>query len=281
MPVPKPGYRTAEQDPRHRRDTDRPVRQRRDITWTTGELRGYAVQGTDGAIGHVSDFYFEDQRWTIEYMVVDTGPWLLGRQVLLAATALGRPITGERSITVSLTKKQIQNSPDIDLKRPVSRQHMLDLHSYYGWPLPIYWGNMAIPGQPVIGVYPTYPPAETPPKHRTRDQGADPHLQSTRELEGYHLHATDGRIGHVDDFYIDEERWTIRYLLVDTKDWLPGRKVLIAPEWIERIRWAESEVRTRLTREEIRTSPEHDPASPITHQEEIRLYKHYGHSQSR
>ncbi|NLG50024.1 MAG: PRC-barrel domain containing protein [Chloroflexi bacterium] len=275
MPAPKPGYRTAER--RRRRDSERPdQRQHRDITWTTGKLIGYVVQGTDGTIGHVKDFFFEDQRWTIQYMIVDTGPWLLGRQVLLATAVLGRPIRDERRITVSLTKQQIQNSPDIDLRRPVSRQHMLDLHSYYGWPLPIYWGNMVIPGQPIMGVYPASPPPNIPPKHRTRNQGADPHLQSIREVEGYHVHAADGRVGHVDDFYIDEERWAIRYLLVHTRDWLPAKRVLIAPEWIERIRWAESEVQTRLTKEEIRTSPAHDPALPITHQDELDLYKHYG-----
>ena len=263
-----------------------------DIVWTAGKLYGYPVQATGPAedredtVGQVSDFYFDDQEWLIRYVVVDTGPWLLGRQVLLDASVLGQPFESAQRLTVALTREQIENSPDIDLHRPVSRQQLLDLHGYYGWPLPIYWGDMAIPGWPIIGVYPTPAlPEESARKAaaedvaargRAKEQRASPHLHSTRKVGKYRIQAIGGPVGHVEDFYINGDRWAIHYLLANTRQWLPGRKVLIAPEWIERLSWTESKVYVRLTREEIKTSPEHDPSLPITHQEEILLYKHYG-----
>ena len=65
----------------------------------------------------------------------------------------------------------------------------------------------------------------------------DPHLRSSAAVTGYHIQATDGDIGHVEDFLLDDRSWTIRFMVVDTTNWWAGEKVLIAPAWIERVDW--------------------------------------------
>jgi sporulation protein YlmC with PRC-barrel domain len=103
----------------------------------------------------------------------------------------------------------------------------------------------------------------------------DPHLRSTHDVSGYHIQAADGEIGHVEDFIIDDETWAIRYLVVDTRNWWPGNKVLISPKWIERVSWNESKVFVNLTREKIKHSPEYTEESLPTRDYETKLHRHY------
>ena len=99
---------------------------------------------------------------------------------------------------------------------------------------------------------------------------------STKEVSGYHIHAFDGSIGHVDDFIVDDESWVIRFLVVDTKNWLPGRKVLIAPLWVDAIDWESRQVRVDMTMEAVKNAPEFDPEAPINREYEERLYDYHG-----
>jgi len=98
---------------------------------STKELKGYAIDATDGDIGKVDDFYFDDKSWTIRYLVVDTGNWLLGRKVLLSPIAVGKADFSSGRFNVTLTKKQVEESPSIDTDKPVSRQHETSYHDYY------------------------------------------------------------------------------------------------------------------------------------------------------
>ena len=68
-----------------------------------------------------------------------------------------------------------------------------------------------------------------------REEANDVHLRSANKVTGYRIGATDGDIGHVEDFIIDDETWEIRYMVVDTQNWWPGKKVLVAPQWIGRM----------------------------------------------
>ena len=119
--------------------------------------------------------------------------------------------------------------------RPVSRQHELELHGYYGWPL--YWGGGMVTAG-TLGVYPELVVQPELHKEETPARGEeavgqaqdDPHLRSAREVTGYHIQAVDGGIGHVQDFIVDDEDWGIRYMLVDTRNWLPGESVLVSPQ---------------------------------------------------
>jgi len=232
-------------------------------------LHGYTLESLDGNIGKVKDFYFDDKYWTIRYLVADTGNWLTDRQVLISPYALVAAIREEHGIAVALTKKQIENSPALDSDRPVSRQFEEVYYGYYGWPM--YFGGPCMWG-PVP--YIVHDPEEwKKPGHPQKHW--DPHLRSSNEVRGYHIHAEDGDIGHVADFVIDDETWTIRYLIVDTRNWRPGNKVLISPNWIDRVSWDEMKVFIHLSREAIRHSPDYAEDALLTRDYESALHRHY------
>lgn len=200
------------------------------------ELRGFAIHATDGMIGEVDDLYFDDEDWAIRYLVVDTGHWLSGRKVLISPLAIGHVDWMAQQLAVSLTKTQVERSPDIDTRKPVSRQHEAVYFGYYGYPN--YWGGSGVWG---MGGY----PGSLTIERRFEDErkarraaaakaGDDCHLRSGKAVTGYHVHATDGDIGHVADLLVDDHTWAIRYMIVDTSNWWGGHHVLVAPPWEER-----------------------------------------------
>jgi sporulation protein YlmC with PRC-barrel domain len=240
------------------------------------ELKGHTIKARDGEIGEVEDFYFDDDRWTIRYLVVDTGKWLPGRQVLISPISLGRADRSNRRIQVDLTMKQIEDSPGIETDRPVSRQYETSYHDYYGYPYywtgPYLWGPAAYPGPLMM---PERTRAEAEAIRREQESG-DPHLHSANEVAGYYIEATDGDIGHVEEFIIDDENWAIRYIVVDTRNWWPGKKVLVSPQWIERASWHDSRVYVNLSRHNIQEAPEYDLTKPPSRDYEASLHRHYG-----
>jgi uncharacterized protein YrrD len=227
------------------------------------------LHSLDGEIGKVKEFYFDDHHWTIRYLIVDTGSWLTGRQVLISPHALGAVNKEERYISVDLTKKQIEDSPSLDSDKPVSRQFEEAYYGYYGWPA--YWyGSYTWGPTPYI--------ARNRKERRESTKGGeawDPHLRSTQNVSGYYIQATDGEIGHVDDFIIDDETWAIRYLIIDTRNWWPGKNVLISPRWIERVSWDELTVFVNVLRETIKQSPKYTEESLLTRDYETGLHRHY------
>jgi uncharacterized protein YrrD len=232
-------------------------------------LNGYKLDSLDGEIGKVKEFYFDDRHWTIRYLVADTGNWLTGRKVLISPYALNSVIKSEKHLSVDLTKKQIENSPSLDSHKPVSRQFEDDYYGYYGWPT--YWS-----GSSVWGDYPYIERNRNKWGEFTKGAKAwDRHLRSTHEVTGYHLQALDGELGHIEDFIIDDETWALRYLIINTGNWWPGKKVLVSPHWIERVSWNESKVFVNLSRDTIKESPEYTEDSLITREYEIELHRHY------
>jgi hypothetical protein len=246
-------------------------------------LERHEIVARDGTIGHVADFYFDDQAWTIRYAVVDTGKWLTGRRVLLAPSVISRHDHDQRQLHVDLTQEQVRQSPGAETDRPVSRQHELALQAHYGWPA--YWGTGAFGA----GAYPAplgagiISPVEVPEamaplagERRERDEPpGDPHLRSTHEARGYRIAAADGAIGHLEDFLIHPASWKIRYAVVDTRNWWPGRKVIVATSWITRVSWTEQSVHVDLTREAIRSGPEYDASQPLSREYVDQLHEHY------
>jgi hypothetical protein len=232
-------------------------------------IKGYKLESLDGEIGSVKGFYFDDHRWTIRYLVADTGSWLTGRLVLISPYALNRVIQGDECLTVDLTKKQIENSPSLDSHKPVSQQFESDYYGYYGWPP--YWNGSSVWGDT------THLERDRNKWVKVSAQGKpwDRHLRSTQEVTGYHIQALDGEIGHVDDFVIDDDTWAIRYLVVSTKNWWPGKQVLVSPDWIERVSWSESKVFINLTREDIQGSPPFTDDTLLTRDTEEGLHRHY------
>ena len=237
------------------------------------DLQGYTIHATDGDIGHVDEFYFDDEHWIIRYLVADAGNWLTVRRVLISNYSIGEVKWDERKIFVKLTREQVKNAPGVETDRPVARQHEAALYDYYGYPY--YWGGAGLYG---AGVYPGLLTAAAEPAVAgvSEPPPEDSHLQSTHDVTGYHIEAADGEIGHVEDFIIDDENWTIRYIEVDTRNWWPGKKVLLAPSWIQHIDWSGGKVRVNLLREVIQNAPEYDPSTPISRQYEVSLFDHYG-----
>lgn len=252
------------------------------------ELEGYGIRATDGTIGHVIDFYFDDEAWTVRYLIVETGNWLLRRKVLISPMSIGKPDWNARVLPVSITKEQVKDSPDIDTDKPVSRQHEAQYLRYYHYPY--YWGGAGLWGG---GAYPgmvtglgfdesaaerrnAWEQADRLVDKQSGASGHDPHLRSCKALIKYHIEATDGEIGHVQGLLVDEETWAIRYMVVDTSDWWLGHEVLIAPQWIREMRWADTTVSIGLNRRAVRDAPSYDASIPLSRDREVELYTHHG-----
>lgn len=232
-------------------------------------LEGYQLDSRDGPIGKVKEFYFDDRHWTIRYLVAETGNWLVSRQVLISPYAVTTVSGKEKIIATDLTRGQIEASPPLETHKPVSRQFEQAYYGHYGYP--IYWG-----GPFSWGAYPhvernreQWAPPEKVKKHW------DPHLYSTSAVCGHHVQALDGELGHVWDFIIDDETWAIRYLIVDTHNWWSGKKVLVSPQWIERVSWGERKVFVNLSRDTIKESPEYTSEFDLTRDYEMKLHGHY------
>lgn len=232
-------------------------------------LNGYNLESIDGKIGTVEDFFFDDRYWAIRYLVADTGNWLTGRQVLLSPYSVKNVIQTEEAIAVDLTKKQIEDSPSLETDKPVSQQFEESYYGYYGWPT--YWG-----GPFLWGTFPTIVrDSDRWQNLEHRTENWDRNLRSMHDVDGHHIQGSDGEIGHVEDFLIDVETWEIRYLIVDTRNWWPGKKVLIAPTWIERVSWKDKKVFANLTRAAVKSSAEYDESTYLTRDYEIALHQHY------
>lgn len=227
-------------------------------------LNGYTLHSLDKDIGKVKNLYFDDHHWGVRYLVADTGNWLTGRQVLISPHALLAVNEAEQTISVNLTRQQIEDSPDLETDEPVSEQFEKAYFSYYGWPS--YWDG---------------PLLEMDPKmqqdNNQNPQTWDLHLRSMNKVVGYHIQAKDGELGHVEDFILDLEAWSIRYLIVNTHNWWPGKKVLISPAWIDSVSWKLSKVFVQHLRETIKQSPEYNDLSQLTRQAEHELHAYYNH----
>ena len=233
-------------------------------------LSGYKLKSLDGEVGKIKEFYFDDLHWTIRYLVADTGSWLTGRKVLLSPYTLAAVNKEEEYIAFDLSKKQIENSPPLSSDQPVSKQFEESYYGYYDWPM--YWN-----GQATWGAF-SYIERNRQKHKEVNANGKpwNPNLRSTSVVTGYNIEATDGEIGHVEDFVIDDETWKIRYLIVDTRNWLPGgKKVLISPLWIDRVSWDQSKVYVNLTRKTVEDSPEYSEATLVTRDYERKLCQHY------
>ena len=240
------------------------------------------IRAIDGVIGKIDELLFDDQNWAVRYIVVDIGTFLIPKRVLISPVAVESIL--EDAILVKNTKEQIRSSPDVITAQPVSRQKEQELHDYYSWPY--YWvypgnynslGGALYPGLTNPEAYMQEPlTAEALEKDKQlEEQTRQSHLRLTKEVSGYHIQAIDEQIGHVEDYIIDDVKWVIRYLVVNTRFLIPGKKILIAPQWTKSIDWAEAVVYVDLDREEIRNSPEYDPSVPITRDFEQIIYKYY------
>ena len=239
------------------------------MLWDASAINGYAIEASDGRLGTVSDLLFEDVGWVIRWLVVDTGHWLPGRKILLPLSALGQPDRALRHFPIKLTMQQVKDSPDVNTDLPVSRQIEARIHDYFVYwtgSFPANWSSsfpamssaMATPF-----VAPLYEPQST--SHDLAGSDAqtnegDPHLRSIAAITGCHIHASDGKIGHVEDFLVNDAGWNIRYIKVDTRNWWPGERVLISPYSVREIDWLGRLVHVNVSRQEVKNAPPYNPS---------------------
>jgi uncharacterized protein YrrD len=240
---------------------------------STKEITGYSLLATDGEIGECKDFLFDDQKWVVRYMVADTGGWLNSEQVIISPLSLGEPDWALRRFPVDLTKEKVRNAPPLEEEMPVSRQYETTLYDHYDYPY--YWVGHSLWGPGATPRQLRKYVEVTPPASNPLTTG-DPNLRSVKEVTGYHISAQDGEVGHVEDFILDDETWSVRYFVVDTRNWLPGRKVLLSPIWMEDIDWKKQIASVALEQEQIKNSPEYDPETPVNRTYETRLYDFFG-----
>jgi sporulation protein YlmC with PRC-barrel domain len=242
-------------------------------------LVGYSIEAEDGRLGTVRDFLFDDRNWRFRWLVVETGNLLAERQVLIHPSAIANADHERKSLSLNLTRDQIKNSPSVDTDLPVSRQKEVLLYDYYD--LDPLWG-LGLYDLDVMGSY-IGPPRYFGPKDMERAmdmaerlEDNDPDLRSLEVLKGYHVHATDGSIGHIENVLIDDSSWDVRYLIIATSNWWIGKHVLISPYAVDDVSWGDHQVSLNVTKEKVKSSPPWDPLKNITELEEQGLHRHYG-----
>ena len=236
------------------------------------ELDGYRVEGPSGVLANVLDAYFDDQSWTVRYLMV-VGVGHGASTVLLSPHSVRRIDRRRRTIVTALTPSQFRAMPGVDAEPAIPRTAEIGLLRYYGFPY--YWighdrwGDDRAP-RPLPATLVTGAGASGPtPASETR-------LRSVRDLRRYTIHATDGELGHVDDLLVEDRTWAVRYLVVDTRRWWPGAHVLLSPEWVSHVSWVERSVHVSLERARIRTAPAYDRTRPLDRAYEAHLHQHYG-----
>jgi uncharacterized protein YrrD len=225
---------------------------------------------SDGEIGEVADFYFDEQQWVVRYVVAGTGAWLAGRLVLLSPHAFDNFHQSGHRLIVNLTRQQLANGPSIEPHKPVTRQFEEEYNRYYGWPF--YWDDSGIVrgmgGFPASLQARSIPNDQTPRSCRS-GHGDNPRLRSTKALAGCHIQSSGGTIGRLTDFLIDDKSWTIRHLLIETGHWFSRNEIAISPKQIDHISHDKSGIFVAPTKEAIFETPEdhvlpHNAASPDT-----------------
>ncbi len=247
-------------------------------------LKGYRLDSLDGEIGSVRDVYFDCHEWTVRYLIVNTGSWLLGKEVLISPHALGRIDVAEESIHVDLTYEKIKNAPDIDTQRPVSRQQESAYYNYYGYApyrsgyLPMMGMGMGMNmGTAAYATIPTMPPPGSPEELVARwqqRQDIDYHLRSAHDVTGHTICGSDDEIGHVGDFLVDDSDWSIRYFIVETAIWF-GKAVVVPTSAIREVCWNTRTVYLTIPRERVKNAPEYDPSAPRIEAYEHQLSEYY------
>lgn len=245
-------------------------------------LEGFKVHGRDGDLGKVKDFYFDQHRFILRYVVVDTGSWLKNELTLISTEAFEKINYKAQEILVDLSSAELEEAPALAKNKPVSKVMEERVVKHFDWP--IYWSSP----HPSDG-----PPIQagsimreklfnfenlTDEEKQAEEEEIESNLRSFNEVRGYHIQAEDKEFGHLEDIFVDEENWVIRYLLIDTRNILPGKNVLIAPEWLQHISWNQEKIFVSKSKEEIKNAPEYREEKSdylVDRKYEEKLYNHY------
>jgi sporulation protein YlmC with PRC-barrel domain len=237
-------------------------------------MEHYKLSASDGEVGTVANFFLDDEFWAVRYLVVDTGGFFEGRHVLLSPTSFLKVEWGSSQFHVALTMDKVKHSPEVDTDQPVSRQHELAFSQYYGYPH--YWGASDVWGMTEDPARSALAAERATPAGLPGPSIDDVHLHSAVELRGYHIEGSDGQIGQVHDFIVDDETWEVRYLVISTSNWWMGKEVLVSPLWASSVSWEDRIVHVDMSRESIKESPEFNASAGINREYESSLYDYYG-----
>ena len=201
------------------------------------------LKGTDGEIGELIDFYFDDRSWTIRHLILKTGTWFSERDVLISPEAVLHTRWEPGILPVRLTKDQMLKSPDIETDKPVGQQQEIEVYGHNLWQP--YWGNNFY----TTGLWDINAQAHSKDQNEVNNANEKnerndytQHLRSSQGVTGFHIQASDGDIGHVIDFIFDDLTWQINHLAIDTHNWIGGKKILIPVLNIKEIQWGKSKV---------------------------------------
>ena len=238
------------------------------------KLIGMSITASDGEVGTVNDVYFDDNLWVVRYLVIQTGSWFEDKKVLISPFSVTGIDWDLRVICVDQTRWGVRSSPPFDSNKPVSRQHEIEFLANHGYPH--YWSGPLLWGE---SLYPVTSGGLVPHVNEAlpgyTEAPADRHLRSAQEVTGYHLQASGDAVGHLQDFLVESETWAIRYIVVDTRNWWPGKYVAIPSQWIKSVEWDEKLVHVDVTPDEVQHAPEYDPVLELSRAQEISLYQHY------
>jgi hypothetical protein len=224
------------------------------------DIKGCSVRATDGDIGKVADCYFEEDRWVVRYLMVDTGGWLGGRKVLISPMSFERVDPSSKVVHLNTDRARVKGSPSWEVARPISRRYETEYYGYFGYPY--YWGGAGLWGvraTPAGITVPQPPPPASQPAptagSRTEPEG-ESHIRSVHNVTGYYIQATDGTIGHLEDFLTEPDSWRIDSVIIDTSNMPGGKPVTLSSERIRRIDSSKKMVFVNATKDEIKNSLE-------------------------
>jgi hypothetical protein len=251
-------------------------------------LENCPVKASDGEIGAVRDFLFDDRSWKIRWMEVETGNWLPGRRVLIHPSAIAplalppKPALPMMSfgqtleLTVNLTRAEVEAGPQARAGEPVTRDMESLLYDYYGWDP--YWGVSHFGAGALPNSEQQIVPdaAERDADAETFPLGDDSGLHSVASVKGLSVHAADGDIGHVENLLADDTNWEIRYLVIATRNWWPGKVVQLSPYAVKDIDWFGEHINMNVTREQVKSAPAWDPLAMADKVSEEALHRHFG-----
>ncbi|MEJ2545772.1 MAG: PRC-barrel domain-containing protein [Calditrichaceae bacterium] len=226
--------------------------------------------------GTILDMYFDDLFWNIQYIVAETGGFLPEKVIIISHYLLGKPEFNSKTLPLNTSFDTKSDGNNTQFLRPVSENKIINASKILEWPLN-QTNLKALNSSEMKNLVTNMGNDEDKITPKT-----NPHLRSWNEVLGYNIQAKNGEIGHVDDFIVETDNWKIRYMIIDTHNWLPGSKdVLISPAWIEKIKWNNNLVYVDLNKEAIKNSPDYDPDKPIDDEFELKLFKYYGRQYSK
>lgn len=235
-------------------------------------LEGYGLEAKDGRIGTLRNFLFEDNNWNIRYLVVDTGSIFPGPKVLVSPRKIKEIDWPKRSIELDMDIDEIKESPSLDSKKPVSKEMAEEFRKNTAWP--VFWIPVSS-RESFVEEAASNEPVHLEDQSIPNEESNIPHLRSLAEVAGYQIQAKDDTLGNIKDFIVEDGlNWEIKELVIYTRNWIPGKSVLVPASKVEKVLWREKKVYLDMTSEKIEGSKEYSSDEPVN-SKHVKVYYDY------